>query len=157
MARVMNEGGEYTSPFSSLDFHLPHILVHQYHFSGFHVCDCSVAHSCSTLQLHGLWSARLLCPWNFPGKNTRVGCHFLLQKSSWPRDQTCVSCVSCIGRWILYQSHLENPRFHTYTLIRDTCFSLSDFTLYNRLQVQSPHQNWLKVILFYGWVVFYCI
>ena len=22
---------------------------------------------------------RLLCPWNFPGKNTRVGCHFLLQ------------------------------------------------------------------------------
>ena len=22
---------------------------------------------------------RLLCPWNFPGKNTAVGCHFLLQ------------------------------------------------------------------------------
>ena len=22
---------------------------------------------------------RLLCPWNFPGKNTEVGCHFLLQ------------------------------------------------------------------------------
>ena len=22
--------------------------------------------------------------------------------SFWPRDQTCVSCVSCIGRWILY-------------------------------------------------------
>ena len=21
----------------------------------------------------------LLCPWNFPGKNTGVGCHFLLQ------------------------------------------------------------------------------
>ena len=25
---------------------------------------------------------RLLCPWNFPGKNIGVGCHFLLQKSS---------------------------------------------------------------------------
>ena len=24
-------------------------------------------------------SARFLCPWNLPGKNTRVGCHFLLQ------------------------------------------------------------------------------
>ena len=24
---------------------------------------------------------RLLCPWNSPGKNTRVGCHFLLQTS----------------------------------------------------------------------------
>ena len=23
--------------------------------------------------------ARLLCPWNFPGKNTGEGCHFLLQ------------------------------------------------------------------------------
>ena len=25
-------------------------------------------------------SARLLCPWNFPGKNTGAGCHFLLQR-----------------------------------------------------------------------------
>ena len=33
----------------------------------------------NSLQLHGLWPARLLCPWNSPGKNTRVGCHFLLQ------------------------------------------------------------------------------
>ena len=24
-------------------------------------------------------TARLLCPWKFPGKNTGVGCHFLLQ------------------------------------------------------------------------------
>ena len=31
------------------------------------------------LVTHGLWPARLLCPWNFPGKNTEVGCHFLLQ------------------------------------------------------------------------------
>ena len=23
---------------------------------------------------------RLLCPWDFPGKNTGVGCHFLLQE-----------------------------------------------------------------------------
>ena len=22
--------------------------------------------------------------------------------SSWPRDWTCISCVSCVGRWILY-------------------------------------------------------
>ena len=26
-----------------------------------------------------MWPARLLCPWDFPGKNTGVGCHFLLQ------------------------------------------------------------------------------
>ena len=30
--------------------------------------------------------------------------------SSSPRDQTCVACISCIGRWILYQlCHLGSP------------------------------------------------
>ena len=28
---------------------------------------------------HGLWPTRLLRPWDFPGKSTGVGCHFLLQ------------------------------------------------------------------------------
>ena len=37
-----------------------------------------------------------------PGKNTRVGCHFLLQGLFPPRDQTHVSYVSSIGRWVLY-------------------------------------------------------
>ena len=29
---------------------------------------------------HGLKPSRLLCPWNSPGKNTRVGCYSLLQE-----------------------------------------------------------------------------
>ena len=33
------------------------------------------------LQLPGLQLARLFCPWDFPGKNTGVGCHSLLQFS----------------------------------------------------------------------------
>ena len=40
---------------------------------------CSAARSCLTLWLRGLQPARLLCQWNFPGKNTKVDCHFLLQ------------------------------------------------------------------------------
>ena len=32
-----------------------------------------------SLWSHGLQPARLLCPWDIPGKNTAVGCHFLLQ------------------------------------------------------------------------------
>ena len=28
---------------------------------------------------------RLLRPWDFPGKNTGVGCHFLLQKTLKPK------------------------------------------------------------------------
>jgi len=43
-----------------------------------------VIHTCvfswsNSLWPHGLWSARLLCPYDFPAKNTGVGCHFLLQ------------------------------------------------------------------------------
>ena len=36
------------------------------------------AHSFSSVWLFAT-PARLLCLWNFPGKNTEVGCHFLLQ------------------------------------------------------------------------------
>ena len=32
-----------------------------------------------SLEPHGLQPTRLLCPWDFPDKNTGVGCHLLLQ------------------------------------------------------------------------------
>ena len=41
------------------------------------VCVCSVMYE--SLEPHGLKPTRLLCPGNFPGKNTGVGCHALLQ------------------------------------------------------------------------------
>ena len=34
----------------------------------------------NSLRPHGLQPTRLLCPWDFPGKSTGVGCHHLL----WP-------------------------------------------------------------------------
>ena len=41
---------------------------------------CSVASVVSdSLWPHGLYPALLLCPWNFSGKDTGVGCHALLQ------------------------------------------------------------------------------
>ena len=33
----------------------------------------------SSLRPHGVQPTRLLRPWDFPGQNTGVGCHFLLQ------------------------------------------------------------------------------
>ena len=47
------------------------------------VCGC--IHTCLVVanswlwQTHWLQPASLLCPWDFPGKNIGVGCHFLLQ------------------------------------------------------------------------------
>ena len=32
-----------------------------------------------SLRSYGLQLARLLCPWDSPGKNTGVGCHALIQ------------------------------------------------------------------------------
>ena len=42
--------------------------------------SCSVVSD--SLRSHGLWPARLFCPWDSPGKNTGVGFHFLLQQSA---------------------------------------------------------------------------
>ena len=38
-------------------------------------CCCT---SMSCLRPHELYLTRRLCPWDSPGKNTGVGCHFLL-------------------------------------------------------------------------------
>jgi len=49
------------------------------------------------------------------------------------------------------------PRFHIYASLCSICFSLSDLTLCDRLQVHPHHYNWLNFIPFYGWVTFQCI
>ena len=59
-----------------------------------------VAKSCLTLFWpHGTWLARLLYPQDFPGKNTRVGCHFLLQGIFLTQGS---NLSSMHFRWILY-------------------------------------------------------
>ena len=50
------------------------------------------------LQPCWLRPARLLCPWDFPGKNTGVGCHFLLQRI-FPAQGSNPRLLYC--RWIL--------------------------------------------------------
>ena len=43
------------------------------------VCVCVCRVSCAnSLPSHG-WPTKLLCPWDFPAKNTGAGCHSLLQ------------------------------------------------------------------------------
>jgi len=59
--------------------------------------DCSIPDS----SVHGISQARIL-EW--------VAISFS-RVSSWPKDQTHISCISCIGRWILYHPcHLRSPR-----------------------------------------------
>ena len=57
-----------------------------------------------SLWLHGLWSAGLLCSWDFPGENTGQGSHSLLQGS---RDWTWVSCIAAwfFTVWATREAH----------------------------------------------------
>ena len=56
----------------------------------------------NSLRPCGLEPARLLYLWDFLGKNTGVGCHFLFQGSSWPRDRTSSSVSPALaGRFFI--------------------------------------------------------
>ena len=62
--------------------------------------------SCPTL--HDPMTARPLCPWDSPGKNTGVGCHALLQ-GSFLAQESNQGLLHC--RWILYcLNHQGSPR-----------------------------------------------
>ena len=54
---------------------------------------------CNSLQPCGLLPTRLLCPWDSPGKDTRVGFHSLLQ-GIFPTQGSNLCLLHC--RWILY-------------------------------------------------------
>ena len=62
------------------------------------VCAGSVASVMyDSLRLYGLQPSRLFCPWNSLGKNTRVGCHALLQ-GIFP-TQGLNPCLLCLLHW----------------------------------------------------------
>ena len=102
---------------------------------------CSVVSD--SLWPFGPYPTRLLCPWDFPGKNTGVRC---LQVSSSrgfsrPSDQTRISCVSYI-----------EDRFFTCWVIRDltlistlVVYYSSIFSYKNRLKLQIFHMNLFKL------------
>ena len=92
-----------------------HMYVCTYIYLYVHIC-ISMYGVCVCVHLHiGIWIdihpcvcgcvwvwvlSGILCPWDFPGKNTGVG--YYSRECSQHRDGTHISCISCIGRWILY-------------------------------------------------------
>ena len=61
-------------------FYNPAILLLGIYPREIKICCCQVASVVSdSVRPHGLQPTRLLHPWDSPGKNTGVGCHFLLQ------------------------------------------------------------------------------
>ena len=75
------------------------------------------------LQPHGVGPARLLCPWDFPSKNTGVGCHFLLQ-GIFPIRELNLGLLH--RRQILYRLSYEGSPVILYVCV----YSASDGQLY---------------------------
>ena len=52
----------------------------------------------NSLRPHGPQPTKLLHPWDFPGKNTRVGCHCLLRSEAHSTPHICHSnpCFGCV-------------------------------------------------------------
>ena len=83
-----------------------------------------------SLQPHGLQPTRL-CPWNSPGKNTRVGCYFLLQEIL-PTQGSNPGLRHC--RQFLY--HLSYPGSPFYRLA--FLFFLSDLCIFEKRSMWLP-------------------
>ena len=57
---------------------------------------CVLSHFSHVQLLEIPWTIahQVLCPWDYPGKNTGVNCHALFQGIFSTQDQTWVSCIA---------------------------------------------------------------
>ena len=85
--------------------------------------SCSVISN--SLQPNGLQSTRLLCQWNFPGKNTGVGCHFLLQ-GIFPTQGSNL-CLLCLPPCSQILSRISKNHYYLKNTIRARNVSHSHF------------------------------
>ena len=76
---------------------------------------------------HELQPTRLLCPWNYPGKNTGVGCHSLLQGIF--RTQGLNSSLLHKGRFFILRATREA---HSRFLIQISLFSLFNTNMHTK-------------------------
>ena len=84
----------------------------------------------NSLQPHGLQPTRLLRPWNFPGKNTGVGCHFLLHGifPTWGLNPHLLHCRQILFP-LNYWEVLHAQICHSSTCIATDIYILKYFFL----------------------------
>ena len=76
---------------------------------------CSIVCVCSAVS--DSWTVpRLLCPWNFPGKNTGAGCHFILQG---------IFPIQRLNIWLLHFLHWQADSLPLITW--ETSYPLSGY------------------------------
>ena len=97
-------------------------------------CVCSVMSN--SLQPHGLQPARLLCLWDFLGKNTGVDFHFLLQGIFPTQGQNPISCIASNS---LPPSHQRSPfiNFSGKNLSKSIMFYISILFCYQMQKLNN--------------------
>ena len=70
---------------------------------------CAQSLQFNSLQPHGLQHARLFCPWDYPGKNTGVGCHCFLHGILTFPTQGLNPCLLHFRQILHPLSQLESP------------------------------------------------
>ena len=82
---------------------------------------CMLSHFSHIQLLVALWTIAHQAPLSMgilQARRLEWGAIFYSRGSSWPRDQTHVSYVSCIGRWVLHHySHLGSFSPQTMTFV----------------------------------------
>ena len=90
-------------PHQSGPGHLQELLWTKYR-----IVSCSI--KSNSLRPHGLEPTRLLYSWNFPGKNTGVGCHFPLQGIFLTQGSNpCLLRLLCWQMGSLLPNHQGSP------------------------------------------------
>ena len=115
---------------------------------------CKHAHSCPTL-CHPTYcsSPKVLCPWDFPDKNTGVGCHVLLQ-GIFPTQESNLGLLHCRQilhhwdsweapncRWLCLYMHISSIIVKVLTLESDR------YSYRFQLWYLIARENWAKASL----------
>ena len=88
---------------------------------------------------HGLEPASLLCPWDLPGKNTGVGCHFLFQGIFLTQGSNpSLLCPLHRQADSLPMSHLGNPL--VYIILVNSFLPLYSIPLHEKYHSIFPFQ-----------------
>ena len=96
---------------------------------------CVLSHSVvsSSLWPHGLQPTRLLCPWNFSGKNTGVSCHFLLQ-GIFPTQGLNPCLLHLLHCWVDFLVMPQPPKNGGSVGDRTVCKSSRLYRVYHMIQ-----------------------
>ena len=82
-----------------------------------------------SLRPHRLQPTRLLCPWDFPGKSTEVGCHSLLE-NSWLELSNKILVTFCFEIVLNFRKGAETLEKLLIILYSDSPINISLHLLY---------------------------